>query len=152
MASDAFTQCSVPWKSTWNSPVGLGSEKSPNILHARLEAWRRGVLAPVQGGGEFQKLVHIFVIFQFEVHTSYLSCLCSLGAASTLVVKRAKASSYLKTGKCCGMFLDEEFRENVHFVTTVWSLAWFSMYNVLLVWSALLVYLEHHHKLLPLSL
>lgn len=53
---------------------------------------RLGVLALVQGKGEFQKLVHILVIFQFEAHTSYPGHLCCLRAASKLVVKRAEAS------------------------------------------------------------
>ena len=79
---------------------------------------RLGVLAPVQGKGEFQKLVHVFVIFQFEAHTSCLGRVYFLRAASKSAVRKGKASSYLKTIRDCGMFLDEEFREMINFVTT----------------------------------
>lgn len=84
-----------------------------------------GVLALVQCKGEFQELVHIFVIFQFEAHISYCGHSCSLGAPSKLLVKKAKASWYLQTLQCCGMFVDEEFREIINFVTTLWSLVQF---------------------------
>lgn len=51
---------------------GSWIRKIPKHLSCMAGSVRLGVLAPVQGEGEFQKLVHIFVIFQFEVHTSYL--------------------------------------------------------------------------------
>lgn len=71
---------------------GSWIRKVPKHLSCMTGSVRLGVLALVQREGEFQKLVHIFVIFQFEVCTPYLGHLCSLGAASKLVVRRAKAS------------------------------------------------------------
>lgn len=84
-----------------------------------------GVLAPVQCKGEFQELVHIFVIFQFEAHISYPGHWCS-GSSQQMSCEEGKGLlDYLETGKCCGMFLDEEFGEVINFVTTLWSLAQF---------------------------
>lgn len=71
---------------------GSWMRKIPKHLSCMAGSVRLGVLALVQCKGEFQKLVHIFVIFQFEAHTSSPGHLCSLGAGSKLVVKRAKAS------------------------------------------------------------
>lgn len=71
---------------------GSWIRKIPKHLSCMDGSVRLGVLAPVQCKGEFQKLVHIFVIFQFEAHTSYPDHLCSPGAASILVVKKAKAA------------------------------------------------------------
>lgn len=90
VARKAFTRFLVLWESPWKRPVGLGLEKSPAIAHAWL-AVKLGVLARVQCKGEFQELVHIFVIFQLETHASSPGRLCSLGAASKLVVRKAKA-------------------------------------------------------------
>lgn len=79
---------------------------------------RLGVLAPVQGKGEFQKQVHVFVIFQFEAHTSYLGPVCFLTVASKPTVRKGEASGYLKAIRDHGVFLDEEFREIINFVAT----------------------------------
>lgn len=71
---------------------GSWIRKIPKHLSCTAGSIKLGVLALVQCKGEFQELVHIFVIFQFEAHTSYPGHLHSLGAASKSVVKRAKAS------------------------------------------------------------
>lgn len=71
---------------------GSWIRKIPTHLSCMAGSVRLGVLALVQREGEFQKLARVFVIFQFEVHTSYLGHLCCRRAASKLVARRAKAS------------------------------------------------------------
>ena len=85
---------SVPCPLEVSMKVACGSRirKIPTHLPCMPGSIKLGVLALVQCKGEFQELVYIFVIFQFEAHTSYPGHLCFLGAASKLVVRRARAS------------------------------------------------------------
>lgn len=99
------------------SSCGPWIRKIPKHPSCMAGSVRLGVLAPVQGKGEFQKQVHVFVIFQFEAHTSCLGPVYFLRVASKPAVRKGEASGYLKTIRDCGMFLDEEFREIINFVT-----------------------------------